>query len=287
MLAYPRFGPSEEFVIETDASTVGLGAVLAQKQPDGTVHPIAYASHFLQPPERSYGISELETLGLVWAVKHFRLYILGYSCTVYTDHAVCLSLLNSRNLSTKLARWALTIQEMNLMIKHWSGKKNANADALSRNPTNVATTVCSVIAEHLEDSCENTLPPETQQQFANIKQEQRSDPDLLPLIEYLETGKLPAGEQTSKKIVIESPKFDLIDGVLYFEYPSSHQWCIVVPKHLRPMLLEEAHSGQFAGHFAENKVYDCLCRYYWWKGIHSDIRRHCRGCLACVTRKGG
>ena len=95
VLAYPRFGLSEEFVIETDASKVGLGAVLAQKQPDGTVHPIAYASHSLQPAERNYEISELETLGLVWAVKHFRPYILGYPCTVYTDHAACLSLLRS------------------------------------------------------------------------------------------------------------------------------------------------------------------------------------------------
>lgn len=47
MLAYPRFGPSEEFVIETDASTVGLGAVLAQKKPDGTMYHTAYLSRSL------------------------------------------------------------------------------------------------------------------------------------------------------------------------------------------------------------------------------------------------
>ena len=82
VLVYPHFGQNEENVIETDASTVGLGAVLAQKQPDGSVHPITYASRSLQPAERNYGISQLETLGLVWAVKHFRPYILGYPCTV-------------------------------------------------------------------------------------------------------------------------------------------------------------------------------------------------------------
>ena len=95
----------------------------------------------------------------------------------------------------------------------------------------------TVTAEHISDSCKNGLPPETQQQFDDIKREQRTDHDLLPLIEYLETGKLPAEEQISKKIVAESPKFDLIDGVLYFEYPSSpHQWYIVVPEHLRQTL---------------------------------------------------
>ena len=287
VLAYPRFGQNEEFVVETDTSTVGLGAVLAQMQPDGTLHPVAYASRSLQPAERNYGISELETLGLVWAVKHFRPYILGYPCTVYTGHAACLSLLSSRNPSTKLARWALTIQEMDLKIKHRSGKKNANADALSRNPVNEETTVLSLDVDDSNDSREEAVPPEAQRQFDDIKQEQRSDSDLLLLIEYLETGKLPADEQTSKKIVTESPRFGLIDGVLYFEYPSCpHQWCIVVPKHLQQKLVE-AHSGQFAGHFAEKKVYDRIRRYYWWKGIRSDVRRHCRACLTCASRRGG
>ena len=82
--------------------------------------------------ERNYGISELETLGLVWSVRYFRSYLLGHPCVVYTDHAACLSILSTAKPSGKLARWALTIQEMDLVIKHKSGKKNAAADTLSR-----------------------------------------------------------------------------------------------------------------------------------------------------------
>ena len=77
VLAYPRFGPEGEFILETDASGIGLGAVLSQKQDDGLVHPIAYASRSLDPHEKNYGISELETLGLVWAVRYFRPYLLA------------------------------------------------------------------------------------------------------------------------------------------------------------------------------------------------------------------
>lgn len=69
MLVFPDF--AKLFVLETGASGAGLGAVLAQKQGNGSVHPIAYASRSLQPHERNYGITELEGFGVVWAVKHF------------------------------------------------------------------------------------------------------------------------------------------------------------------------------------------------------------------------
>lgn len=78
VLVYPGFGEGEEFVLETGACLQGLGAVLGYKQSDGHVHPIAYASRSLQPHEKNYAIAELETLGLVWAVKHFRAYFLGH-----------------------------------------------------------------------------------------------------------------------------------------------------------------------------------------------------------------
>ncbi len=69
VLAFPDF--SQDFLLETDASGLGLGAVLAQKQEDGSTRPVAFASRTLQAHERNYGATELEALGVVWAVKHF------------------------------------------------------------------------------------------------------------------------------------------------------------------------------------------------------------------------
>ena len=132
VLAFPVF--DRGFVLDTDASGVGLGAVLAQKQDDGAVRPIAYASRTLQKHEQNYGVTELEALGVVWAVRHFRHYLYGYHCDVYTDHEALKSLLNTPHPSGKLARWGLALQEVDLSIFYRPGKKNVLADALSRSP---------------------------------------------------------------------------------------------------------------------------------------------------------
>ena len=68
ILCYPDF--EKEFHLETDASGVGLGALLVQTQRDGSVRPIAYASRTLQPHEKNYGITELEALGVVWCRRY-------------------------------------------------------------------------------------------------------------------------------------------------------------------------------------------------------------------------
>ena len=136
VLAFPNF--SQPFLLETDASGKGVGAVLSQRQEDCSIRPIAYASRTLQKHEANYGISELEALAVVWAVKHFRVYLYGHHCTVFTDHSALKSLLNTPHPYGRLARWGLALQEMDLDIQYRPGKQNTNADTLSRMPpTNI------------------------------------------------------------------------------------------------------------------------------------------------------
>ena len=103
MLAYPSF--DKPFILETDASIKGVGAVLAQQQADGYVHPVAYASTSLSAAERNYSITEQETLAVVWATQHFRYYLYGHTVTVFTDHTAVKAILETPNPSGKHARW--------------------------------------------------------------------------------------------------------------------------------------------------------------------------------------
>ena len=135
VLAYPDF--KKDFALETDASVQGIGAVLSQRQDDQRLHPIAYASRALSPAEQRYGITELETLAVVWAISHFHHYLYGNSVTVFTDHTAVKAVLETANPTAKHARWWTRVYGRgvkSVKIVYRPGRENANADALSRHP---------------------------------------------------------------------------------------------------------------------------------------------------------
>ena len=124
VLTYPRFTPdASTFVLQTDASAVGLGAVLEQ---DG--HVVAYASRSLTTPEQQYSVIQKECLAVIYALKQFRHYLLGRYFEIVTDHAP-LQWLSPQKMEGTLCRWAL--QEYDFSIMYRKGSLNNNEDALS------------------------------------------------------------------------------------------------------------------------------------------------------------
>lgn len=122
------------FVVQTDASDKGIGAVLSQIHPDGQEHPIAYASRKLLPRETRYAVVEKECLGIVWALKYFRHFLYGREFTIQTDHKPLTWLKRMGNSNQRLTRWSLTLQEYRFSIEHRKGSNHGNADGLSRGP---------------------------------------------------------------------------------------------------------------------------------------------------------
>lgn len=139
VLAYADY--EKPFILHTDASGHGLGAVLCQKQDDGPEKVIAYASRALSKSEKNYSAHKLEFLALKWSVtEKFHDYLYGNSFTVYTDNNPLTYVLTTAKLDATGHRWLAELQTYHFDIKYRPGVKNTDADVLSRLPGQVAQT---------------------------------------------------------------------------------------------------------------------------------------------------
>ncbi|TWW67321.1 Retrovirus-related Pol polyprotein from transposon opus, partial [Takifugu flavidus] len=235
VLAYADF--SRPFILETDASHSGLGAVLSQET-DGCVRPVAYASRGLRPTERNmsnYSSMKLEFLALKWAVtEKFREYLLGHKCIVYTDNNP-LSHLQSAKLGAAEHRWAAELAAFDLEIKYRSGRNNRNADALSRQyaptpdcaiPSLPGTSVPCSLQPNIQpgpmvgalQSLISILPSHSP---ADLHLMQEEDPVLKEVLVFWRRGSLPTSaerRQLSQPAIVLLRQWDRLvekNGVLF------------------------------------------------------------------------
>ncbi|CAF5156344.1 unnamed protein product, partial [Rotaria sp. Silwood1] len=134
-------GPSQPYVIHTDTSRAGIGAVLLQKQPPdyrdksttSIYKPVAFASRSLKAAEKKYSAIELEALAIWWSgTQKFRSYIEGQQFFLETDHKPLISLMKKPCHNARIEQWMTTLQQYDMIIQHIPGKDNTTANALSR-----------------------------------------------------------------------------------------------------------------------------------------------------------
>ena len=130
---------SQPYHLYTDASGVGLGAVLKQTQQDQMV-TIGFYSYKLKPEEKHYSVIELEAYAVVSACKHFSAYLSGADFTIHTDHRALKFLHCMKNSCSRLMRWAMVLQPFHYQVEHMAGRLNGEADSLSRTWDNTLPT---------------------------------------------------------------------------------------------------------------------------------------------------
>ena len=130
VLAYPD--PSKEYLLETDVSKLGLGAVLSQKQSDGRYHPIALGSRALHGAEVNYHSTKLEFLAMKWSTKHFQTYLLGRHFKVHTDNNPLTYFLTLPNMDATKQRWINELAKYDFSRKYQKGKNNTVANTMSQ-----------------------------------------------------------------------------------------------------------------------------------------------------------
>ena len=134
VLAAPKL--EEPFQLQVDASQVGAGAVLLQKDENDIERPVCYFSRKFNRHQFNYSTIEKEALALIWALQHFDVYVGGgvHPVVVFSDHNPLTFLSSLQNTNQRLMRWALFLQPYGLTIRHIKGSENVMADALSRAP---------------------------------------------------------------------------------------------------------------------------------------------------------
>ena len=262
LLTCPDF--TRPFVLQTDASAYGLGAVLTQ-QVDDEERVIAFLSRSLTQQERNYSTTERECLGVIWAVEKLRHYLEGVHFTVITDHASLVWLHKLKDPTGRLARWAVRLQPFDFDIVHRKGREMVVPDCLSRA---VTVSVDALQGDDLMvDVCER----------------------IRATTDKWYRGMLRCVEEKFHRY----PQWRVERGLLYkyARIPSygllsaGEDWKLVVPRDCRATLLRKYHDDARAGHVGSYKTYWKLRERFIWPQMHIDVRRYVRSCHVCARQK--
>lgn len=239
--------------LHTDASMHGYGAyLLQQSNVDGKLHPVYFFSRKTTPAEEKYTSYELEVLAIITAVKKFRTYLLGSRFKIVTDCAAFERNMQKRDLTTRVARWALLLEEYEYEIEHRRGNKMQHVDALNRYP------VLMTITE------ENGF-------IQGLKQAQERDENTITVRKLLESGLEHQGHFIKHDLIY---KYD--DG----------QELLVIPKAMQTAIIKRVHKD---GHFATKKTQEVIRRDFYIPKLKEKIQGVIANCIPCIlgNRKEG
>lgn len=316
ILAYPDF--SLPFVLHTDASNKGLGAVLYQHQ-NNKLRVIAYGSRTLTPAERNYHLhsGKLEFLALKWAVcDKFRDYLYyAPSFTVYTDNNPLTYILTTARLNAVGHRWVGELADFCFDIKYRPGKMNSDADMLSR-PVNLedemgehTETVLPEVVSAVWQGCravqDNDVPWVAALQLAedidstaptggatsvspeDIRAAQQEDSAIKEIVSLKLNGGTPdkSDKKTmgrwTRRLLYEWSKLEVDKGILYRQTEQYKQ--LVLPEHLKPLVLQSLHNDM--GHVGAEKVIQLARERFFWPYMKQDIEDYVTKKCACIKQK--
>ena len=230
--------------MHTDASDLGLGAVLYQQDENGKNRVIAYAGRTLSQAEKNYPAHKLEILALKWAVtSRFHEYLYGGEFAVYTDNNPLTYVLTSAKLDATGQRWIAALANYNFSLHYKSGKTNMEADALSRIPNrkeevHINKDAIRAIANAMQIgefselnenpnliTCKSATP--TPKKFSNEDwvREQNQDPDIGRFIQLLKGNKVKPEFLTDDVNIMKRKKgrYILRNGLLYKKCVSNNR----------------------------------------------------------------
>ena len=283
VLAFPDF--SKEFIVYTDASDVGLGAVLAQFQ-DIPEHGeaevvIAYMSRHLLERERHWPTIEKEAYAIIQACKTFYPYLYGRKFTVFTDHKPLQWLKSIKEPTGRLMRWSLWLQQFDIEVGYRPGTTNQNADCLSRTPINAVDATLQNGAPALPDTEEATILGWIPEWRAAQEEDEFCQLILQRFQERVSQEEELDGNQPNETLSSPEEKFMILDGGLI----GTKNGALFVPKSLIQDILDRHHNHKTAAHMGINRTLSRIQTKYFWPRMKESVTEFIKKCLICAKRK--
>lgn len=285
---------TKQFVVETDASFDGLGAVLSQMH-DGKLHPVAYASRGLRRSERNmanYSSRKLELLALKWAVtEQFKNYLAGGQFLVLTDNNPLVHLKTAK-LGAVESRWLGDLNRFKFVVKYRPGKENANADGLSRRPHQVESEDDEGEVTEIWEKTGGQVAVMNIWERVNLDQmrdEQKACPAVGKLWLQM-TGQWKPGElrnclksEEFRKLWRVRKALIMRGGVIYWRGARRDRMLPVLPVDKRKEVMCAAHEQW--GHQGVARTTSLLRDRFFWPGLYEDVNQHVARCKRCAMGK--
>ena len=266
-----HYNCNAELVLQCDASSIGIGAVLLQPGADGSLEPVAYASRTLNQAEQNYSQLERESLAIVFGVTKFRQYLLGRQFKLLTDHKPLITLLGEHKpvpqlASARIKRWSLLLAAYNYTIEFISGKDNVYADFLSRKPvkgepSTAEQVTVKVIFIEGEQIVNSTM----------VAMETKKDKVLSRVLNYTKNGWPDKPELELQPYFNKRLELANEEGILLWDSR------VVIPDSLRGILLKDLH----AEHLGMVKMKQLARKYMWWPKLDKEIEETVKACTSC------
>nr|XP_039266275.1 uncharacterized protein K02A2.6-like [Styela clava] len=273
-----HYDPEKPLVLATDASSVGIGAVISHILPNGAEKPIAYASRTLTSAEKNYSQIEKEALAIVYGVRKFHVYLYGRNFKLLTDHQPLTMLLSPKRgipvlTATRLQRWAIKLSAYKYEICYRNTKNNGNADALSRLPMK---TDQSEIRDCWEEEATimninqvHTLPITP----AKLRHATENDPKLSRVLLYTING-WPAKEEITNELL---PFHRRKDEITVEERILLWGIRVIIPEKYIAEVLDELHEN----HPGMVRMKSLARLHVWFPNIDERIEQKVRDCSNC------
>lgn len=274
------------FILQTDASYIGISAVLFQEDDDGNRQIVSHSSATLNRTETKYHINEIECLSIVTYVKKYRMFLQDKPFILRTDNRSLLWLNKNKDSKTKLTRWSLLLQEYQYSLQHVPGKENLLADYLSRHPAPnqerpeideermFSPEQDQTLTQEIHAVTTSTLQQDIQQAQQRCRQIQENIQRWNQLLHN--HHRTPEEQHLFEEYLVR-------DNLLWINHQGRQK--VIVPVQQVEDTIAHFHDQEDAAHPGIDETFRAISRFYYWKNMRKDVTAYVNNCLTCKTIK--